>query len=134
MHKSVVLKLSIFYRNFLILCNRNKVAPSRVAEECDATRASSSRWKSGVIPRDATLLKIADYFNVPVEMLTQEGAFDDGLPEKPDAAQLEAVQDAVEDNARAARRCQIIDRTAGMTLAQLEQIVGLLDVMFPAEG
>ena len=67
-------------------------------------------------------------------MLDQEGAFDDGLPEKPADAPLEWAQADVEADARAARRVQIFERTAGMNLAQLEQLLGMLDVMFPSEG
>ena len=61
------------------------------------------------------------------------GAFDDGLPEKADAT-LEWAQADVEADARAARRVQIFERTAGMNLSQLEQLLGMLDVMFPTEG
>ena len=76
---------------------------------------------------------VAAHFGVPVDMLSQEGAFADGLPEKPDAP-IEWAQADVEADARAARRVQIFERTANMNLAQLEQLLGMLDVMFPTEG
>jgi transcriptional regulator with XRE-family HTH domain len=124
--------MSIFYENFIALCNRDKVSPSVAAEACGVSRASVTKWKNGALPRDAVRHAIADYFNVTVLELETAGAF--CAPEKPADAPLEWAQDEVEAGARAARRCQIIDRTAGMTLAQLEQIIGLLDVMFPVEG
>ena len=127
--------MSIFYENYSRLCELKGESLTGAAAACGLSRAIVMKWRDrGSIPTYTVRLAIAAHFDVPVDMLSQEGAFADGLPEKPADAPLEAVQDAVEDNARAARRCQIIDRTAGMTLAQLEQIIGLLDVMFPAEG
>lgn len=128
--------MSTFYDNVIALCARDKVSPSAVAEACGVSRASVTKWKNGSLPRDTVRRAIADYFGVTVLELETSGAFSaaDGLPEKPADAPLEWAQDEVEAGARAARRCQIIDRTAGMTLAQLEQVLGLLDVMFPAEG
>lgn len=127
--------MSIFYENFSKLCELKGVSLAEAADACGISRGIIYKWRErNSVPNTATRLAIAGYFNVPVEMLSQWGAFDEGLPEKPADAPLEYVQADVEDNARAARRCQIIDRTAGMTLAQLEQIIGLLDVMFPAEG
>jgi transcriptional regulator with XRE-family HTH domain len=126
--------MSTFYDNVIALCAREKVSPSAVAEACGVSRASVTKWKNGSIPRDTVRRAIADYFGVTVLELETSGAFSVADDEKPADAPLEWAQDEVEAGARAARRCQIIDRTAGMTLAQLEQIIGLLDVMFPAEG
>lgn len=127
--------MSIFYENFSKLCALKGVSIAEATDACGISRGIVYKWRErNNVPNTATLLAIAAYFDVPVEMLAQEGAFADGLPEKPDDAPLEWAQDEVEAGARAARRCQIIDRTAGMTLAQLEQIIGLLDVMFPVEG
>ena len=127
--------MSIFYDNFTRLCELKGENMTDAADAIEVSRSAVSKWRErGNVPNRATRGLIADHFGVPVEMLTQEGAFADGLPEKPADAPLEWAQDEVEAGARAARRCQIIDRTAGMTLAQLEQIIGLLDVMFPAEG
>ena len=104
------------------------------AEACGISRNTVYKWREyGHLPSEKTRLAIAGYFGVPVEMLSQWGAFDDGLPERTDAP-LEYVQADVDENARAARRVQIFERTARLSLAQLEQIAGMLDVMFPEEG
>ena len=127
--------MSIFYENFTRLCELKGESITKAAEACGISRNTVHKWREyGHNPNVATRGMVAAHFGVPVDMLSQEGAFADGLPEKPADAPLEWAQDEVEAGARAARRCQIIDRTAGMTLAQLEQIIGLLDVMFPAEG
>jgi transcriptional regulator with XRE-family HTH domain len=58
-----------FYSRFLALCNSKGVSPSAAVEAIDSTRASVTRWKSGAIPSDATLLKLASYFGVTPEYL-----------------------------------------------------------------
>ena len=59
-----------FYDNYLRLCNRNGVSPSRAAVEAGTTKTSVNRWKSGSRPSDATLLKLADYFGCTVAELS----------------------------------------------------------------
>lgn len=43
--------------------------PSAVALEIGLTKPSVSRWKSGSMPTDATLQKVADYFGITVDEL-----------------------------------------------------------------
>lgn len=59
----------MFYDNFVRLCNSIGKAPSAVATEIGLSRASVSGWKNGKTPTDATALKLAGYFGVPVEDL-----------------------------------------------------------------
>lgn len=58
-----------FYENYVRLCNSIGKKPGTVAEEVGITRATSSRWSRGMVPSYASLLKIADYFNVTVRDL-----------------------------------------------------------------
>lgn len=58
-----------FYDNYLRKCNAKGVSPSRAAIEAGTTKTSVNRWKSGSMPSDATLLKLADYFECPVSEL-----------------------------------------------------------------
>lgn len=62
----------MFFQNYLRLCNSINKKPSAVALEMGIAKATVSRWKGGCKPNSATLQKIADYFNVPVESLTEE--------------------------------------------------------------
>ena len=123
--------MSTFYENFIALCKREKLPPSVVLDNCEISRGSLTRWKNGSIPRDTVLQTLAEYFRVPVSKLTQWGAFD---TVNDTDAPLEWAQADVEADARAARRVQIFERTANMNLSQLEQLLGMIDVMFPAEG
>ena len=126
--------MTTFYENFVKLCELKGKSLSSVADAMGIQRSTVTRWRErDSVPNYTTRLAIAGYFGVPVEMLSQWGAFDDGLPERTDAP-LEYVQADVDENARAARRVQIFERTARLSLAQLEQLAGMLDVMFPEEG
>lgn len=64
--------MTIFYKNYISLCAKANKAPSAVAEDVGLSRTSPNGWKKGKVPRDATLEKIADYFGVSVEALTEE--------------------------------------------------------------
>ena len=60
-----------FYNNFLKLCARHKVTPAEVAREIGISRAAISKWRDGM-PREATLVRVAEYFGVTVDELTGE--------------------------------------------------------------
>ena len=62
----------MFWNNFVNLCNANGKSPSNVAEELKISSGSITGWKKGAQPRDTTLQKIADYFNVSVAYLLGE--------------------------------------------------------------
>lgn len=62
----------MFYDIFLKLCNDRQISPSAAALDMGFTKAANTKWAAGKTPRDATLAKIAEYFNVSVEYLKGE--------------------------------------------------------------
>lgn len=60
----------MFYDNFIKECNRIGKSPSAVVIDCGISKPAVTRWRKGEMPRDATLLKLADYFGVTPEELT----------------------------------------------------------------
>ena len=62
----------MFYDNYVRLCNSVSKSPSAVALEIGIAKPTVSRWKDGGKPTDATALKVADYFGVPISELTEE--------------------------------------------------------------
>lgn len=65
--------MSIFYENYLRFCNEVKKSPSAVALENGLSKTAVNGWKyERSNPTDATLQKLADYFGVTVETLTNE--------------------------------------------------------------
>ena len=60
----------MFWNNFIFYCAKNNKAPNTVAKELNLSSGSIMAWKNGVKPRLTTLSKIADYFNITIEDLT----------------------------------------------------------------
>lgn len=60
-----------FYERFTSLCHEHGIVPSNIGQYIgiSITSAGVSRWKDGVIPRNATLKAIADFFHVDVAYL-----------------------------------------------------------------
>ncbi len=74
--------MSTFYENYARLCELKGESPSGAAEACGLQRSTVTRWRErGSVPTITVRKAVAAHFGVPVEMLTQEGAFDDGMPE-----------------------------------------------------
>lgn len=64
---------SVFYENYVKLCNAIGKAPSAVALEIGISKSIVSSWKHGrTSPTDATAQKIANYFDISVEELLGE--------------------------------------------------------------
>ena len=59
----------MFWENFLKLCNAKGVTPNGVAKKIGIASCSVTSWKNGGVPRDSTLLKIAEFFGVSVDYL-----------------------------------------------------------------
>ena len=62
----------MFYDNYLRLCNAKGVSPSKAAVETGGYKSDATRWKNGSVPTDARMVKLADYFGVPVSELGDE--------------------------------------------------------------
>ena len=62
----------MFWEKLIFLCEKNNVSPNTVCSKLGLSSAIATRWKNGSIPRDTTLLKIADYFGVSVEYFKGE--------------------------------------------------------------
>lgn len=62
----------MFKKKFIQLCNLKKVSPSYVCRQVGISSANYSQWTDESVPRKATLMRIADYFDVPVEQLLSD--------------------------------------------------------------
>ena len=63
----------MFYDNYIRLCNSVNKTPSAVAIEIGISKTSVNRWKNGSYPTDATMQRIANFFNVTVDELNGRG-------------------------------------------------------------
>lgn len=69
-----------FYEKFLRLCNEKGVSPSKAGTDIGLSRSAVSRWANeNAMPTDATMLKIAAYFDVPVSYFIEGGAENSGF-------------------------------------------------------
>lgn len=109
---------SDFYKNYVRLCNSVRKSPSAVAIELHLGKPTVTRWKAGGTPRDATVLKVADYFGVTVEELM--GETDDpsaGIKKDP-------VQ---KDEAVGSAKQKLLDALDGLSDSQIEKLIGIIE-------
>lgn len=59
----------MFWERYKFECERTHLAPSRVAFNLNIGLSVMNNWKNGATPQQATLKKLADYFNCSVEYL-----------------------------------------------------------------
>lgn len=72
-----------FWDVFARLCNEKRVSPATVGKAIGITSASISGWKQGAVPRETTLLRLADYFGVePADLIPVE-AEKENAPDAP---------------------------------------------------
>ena len=62
----------MFWKNFITLCKNKGKSPTAVCNAIGFSSTMVAKWRNGSIPRDTTLLKIAEYFGVPTDALTME--------------------------------------------------------------
>lgn len=78
----------MFWKKFVFLCENKNKSPSAICSELGFSTTMATKWKNGSIPRDTTLLKIADYFGVSVEYFKGD----------PERAQAESETIALDHN------------------------------------
>ena len=74
----------MFKENFVRLCNQRGESPTVVCKKIGITSSAFSKWTDESIPRQATLMRIADYFGVSVSYLL-------GLTDEPNVVLSEQV-------------------------------------------
>ena len=58
-----------FYNKYLLQCQKRGESPSAAALNAGFTKVAVSRWKRGSVPKDTTLLTLADYFDCSIDDL-----------------------------------------------------------------
>ena len=64
--------ISEFYKKLRDLCEEGNLTVNELVKVLDLSSGSPTAWKSGTIPRNATLIKIANYFGVTTDYLLGE--------------------------------------------------------------
>lgn len=58
-----------FFSRYCQLCRDQGKSPNGLAKELGIPSGSISAWKQGTMPRDATVLRLANFFGVSVDYL-----------------------------------------------------------------
>lgn len=62
----------MFYENVNRMCKERRVSITKMATDIGLSNAASSSWKKGSVPKGDTLQKIADYFDVSIDVLLRD--------------------------------------------------------------
>lgn len=62
----------MFWEKLLLLCKENNTTPNGVCVSLGLSAATATKWKAGAVPRDTTLLKIAQHFGVTLDYFKEE--------------------------------------------------------------
>ena len=91
----------MFWKNFVSLCNQKSKTPNGVCAELGLSVATATKWKKGSVPRDTTLKKVADYFEVSVSYLLGVVDNPDPIalidPRKKEPPMLERLNEVMKD-------------------------------------
>ena len=61
--------LTVFYTRYVEACRKRAVATNAVAIAIGENNSAANRWKNGVIPNAAVLLKLSEYLGVSMDYL-----------------------------------------------------------------
>lgn len=94
-----------FYDNYVRLCAERGMSPSAVALDIGIKKSNVTYWKNGRNnPSDVTIVKIANYFCVPVEELLDDGIKKDPIPKDEDedseTAELREIWSSADESER----------------------------------
>ena len=95
----------MFYDNFINLCKRKKIAPSKAAIDAGFSKSLVSKWKANpnTVPTVDVLKKISDYFGITVdELLGKEKQPTEGELSDEEKVMLDLFRQAGDDARRLA--------------------------------
>lgn len=88
--------MTLFYKNYLYLCNQNHKSPSVVAVELGFNRSANTAWSRGSLPKPINRQAIADYFNVELDDLFFRDITGSGKTAKDSAERINLTKEEAE--------------------------------------
>ena len=114
----------MFYVNFINLCAEKSITPAQVGREIGVSGAAISKWKSGGMPSDTTLAKLAGYFGVTTDyLLTGEKKSPDTMSED------EELYELLEELKNNPGKRLLFDKTKKATKEDIEKIIAMADII-----
>lgn len=122
-----------FYEKYLRLCANAGKSPSAAAEAVGLSRSVVVRWKSGSIPGDTTMLKLADLFGVPLAALTDDQiSYDDIVAQwekERNTADDAELQSYLEELKTRPEMRMLFSLAAGATKEDVERAVRVIEAL-----
>ncbi len=113
----------MFYDTFLYLCNKVGISPSAAALDMGFQKSVVTRWKSGSIPRDVNLQKVADYFNVSTDYLLGKDEIKNTSDEQ---SEVDEIVEVLKNNP--GMRI-LFSKTKNATKEDIEKVIKMLEIM-----
>ena len=116
----------MFYDTFLYLCNQAGVSPSAAVVDMGFQKSVATRWKNGTVPRDANLMKVADYFGVTTDYLLT------GETKKSPASSLtedEEMMEYLNELKNNPGMRILFSKAKGASKEDLEKVVKMIEIM-----
>lgn len=116
----------MFLDRYNDLCTKKGESANAVAKKLGIASGTVSEWKNGRAPRNSTAVKIADYFDVPVDYLL--GKTDDPAPKqkKPDAISDE-LWNMIQNDPKALVLLEMILKMSKEQRAKMEKFLGEME-------
>lgn len=110
----------MFWDVYTALCAKQGVSPNAVAKSLSIASGTVTNWKNGAVPQNATLRKIADYFQVSTTYLL-------GLTDDPSVVLSDQVIANLSANVQ--RVVDELDKQKKLVLGLNPKLSSLLDQM-----
>lgn len=120
----------MFYDNFIQLCNSVNKSPSAVVQELGMNKSAVTNWKNRQTPpRDATLRKIADYFDVTVDYLLNGESVE--IKKSPDSelSEDDELNEYLETLKNNPGMRTLFSKTKNATKEDIEKVIKMIDIM-----
>lgn len=62
----------MFYERLIKLCEENNIKPTPLLHSLGLSASNLKRWKNGATVNSDILMKLSDYFEVPIEYFSDE--------------------------------------------------------------
>lgn len=113
----------MFLERYNDLCFKKGESPNAVAKKLNIASGTVSEWKNGRVPRNATLQKIAEYFETTADYLI--GKTDDPSPQqKKPAAISDELWEAMQNNPRAVALLEMLLKMSPEQMDAIEKVIG----------
>lgn len=116
----------MFWKRFVEVCQEKGTTPTAVVNELNISVGSVTKWKNGSIPRDSTILTLANYLNVSPEYLS--GKSDSK------GSEADELDEYLEELKTRPEMKMLFSLAKGATKEDVEQAVAIIEALKKAKN